>query len=68
MSDFLFSAPSVIEGIGRIFDFSGSMQVYNECLTPQQADALAIFNDFKAIGLDIKKSAQSIEHEPVTIN
>lgn len=68
MSDFLFSAPSVIEGIGRIFDFSGSMQVYNECFTPQQADTLAIFNDFKAIGLDINRSAQSIESEPATIN
>jgi hypothetical protein len=61
MSDFLFSAPSVIEGIGRIFDFSGSMQVYNECLTPQQADSLALYNDFKAIGIDIQNAAYHLE-------
>lgn len=68
MSDFLFSTPSVIEGIGRIFDFSGSMQVYNECLTQQQADSLALFNDFKAIGKDIQNAASQLEHEAIVVN
>jgi hypothetical protein len=68
MSDFLFSTPSIIEGVGRIFDFSGSMQAYNESATPEQADALAIFNDFKAVGLDIRNAAEQLERETVPAN
>lgn len=63
MTDFLFSTPSVLEGIGRIFDFSGSMQVYNESRTPEEADSLAICNDFKSIGIDIKSAVIQYQKE-----
>ena len=45
-----------------------NMQVYNESATPEQADALAIFNDFKAVGLDIRNAAEQLERETVPAN
>jgi hypothetical protein len=63
MSDFLFARPSIIEGIARIIDISGSLQVYNECLTANKADSLAIYNDFKAVGMDIRNAAAEFEKE-----
>lgn len=63
MSDFLFARPSIVEGIARIIDISGSLQVYNECLTPNKADTLAIYNDFKAVGMDIRNAAAAFEKE-----
>lgn len=58
MTDFLFATPSVIEGIGRIFDFAGSLQAYNESSTTEEADTLALYNDFKAVGRDIYEASE----------
>lgn len=53
MTDFLFARPSVLEGIGRAFDFFGSLNYYNLSPTGKSADAAAaaadwftVYNDF----------------------
>jgi hypothetical protein len=52
MSDFLFARPSILEGIGRNLDLFGTMQVYNSCDTPSQADAAAFEADLEALKCD----------------
>lgn len=53
-SSYLFSRPSFLEGFSRIFDFSSSLNTYNDSPTEQEADMLALSNDWKAIGMDVK--------------
>jgi hypothetical protein len=54
----LFSRPSFIDGMARIFDFSGSLQKYNTEETPQEADYIALRNDWRMVGEDIRKSIE----------
>lgn len=63
MSDFLFARPSFLEGLARIFDFSGSLNEYNQSRTPAEADYIALKMDCRAVGLDIQNGlaqAQSL--------
>ena len=53
-SDFLFARPSFIGGLSRIFDFGGTLKIYNESPTEVIADARAIHADWKAVGNEIK--------------
>jgi len=53
---YLFAEPSFIEGIGRILDFGGNLQIYNESKTAKKADTIAIVNDWRAVGNDVRSS------------
>lgn len=55
---FLFSKPSFLEGLARNLDLGNTLSEYNESVTGEQADAIAIGNDWAAIGLDILTSAE----------
>jgi hypothetical protein len=57
-STFLFSNPSFIEGMARAIDIGGTLQIYNESKTGEEADSKAIGKDWEAIGLDIKNSCK----------
>jgi hypothetical protein len=52
-TSFLFAKPSFIEGFARIIDLGTTLDEYNESITPEQADFLAIRNDWEVIGKDI---------------
>jgi hypothetical protein len=52
-SDYLFARPSLAEGIGRLVDFSGSLNTYNTSPSPEQADARALEVDLRAVGHDL---------------
>lgn len=52
-SDFLFAEPSFIEGVARIFDFGNTLNVYNESLSTEIADAYALWMDWYATFSDI---------------
>ena len=56
MTDFLYARPSIIEGIGRNMDFFGSMNSYNYSENGDEADKMAIANDFFAVYLDLYKA------------
>ena len=58
---FLFAEPSFIEGLARIFDFSGTLNVYNESETEIEADFMALKNDWVEIGKDIKTAIKEYE-------
>lgn len=57
-TDYYFARPSIIEGIGRIVDFFGLLQVYNTSSTPEIADMRAIRADWAAVGSDMKAVLQ----------
>jgi hypothetical protein len=61
MTDFLYARPSAIEGVGRILDFFGTMQTYNQSRSPEEADAHALRNDFRTIGQDIATAVMHVK-------
>lgn len=55
----LFAEPSFIEGMARITDFGVTLQMYNEHMTPEEADYNALLRDWKAVGNDINVAISS---------
>jgi hypothetical protein len=53
---FLFGSFGFLEGMGRVLDIGGTMVVYNESPTPEEADILALYSDWQAVGDDLKAS------------
>ena len=62
MTDFLFATPSFISGMGRAIDLGGTMTVFNTSDTPEEADARAIFNDWLAVGNDMREAFKKYNH------
>lgn len=58
---FLITRPSFTEGMSRIVDFGGTLNIYNESETPEEADSLAIYSDWKAIGDDLRSAINEYE-------
>ena len=66
LSTFLYARPSFVEGISRTVDLSGSLNEYNRSLNGEQADLLALFADWRLIGMDLQRAmlqvgAQTLE-------
>ena len=55
-TDFLVTNPSFINGIGRSIDLFGQFTEYNKSKSGKEADAKSLYNDWKAIGKDIKNT------------
>lgn len=54
----LFSNPSFIEGMSRTFDILGNQDIYNEDLTPEEADRKALFSDWASVGDHLISAAE----------
>lgn len=50
----LFSLPGFLEGVGSVIDLSGMSERYNEDETPEEADAMSLRADWRAIGRDMR--------------
>lgn len=61
-TDFLFAQPSVLTGLARVLDFGGTLSrhSYNESRSPQEADALAIQNDWAVVGVDLRNAMATV--------
>jgi hypothetical protein len=46
----LFADPSFVEGISRTFDLLGNQDIYNEDLSPAEADTKALLSDWASVG------------------
>ena len=44
----------ILNGLARIFDFTGSLQVPKKALPPHAADRYALWSDWKAVGDDLR--------------
>ncbi|MEX0675588.1 MAG: hypothetical protein WD063_00835 [Pirellulales bacterium] len=68
MDDFstiLFARPSYAEGAARILDFANTLTDYNQSLSPEDADAAALWADWMAIRGDAIRSLQAIHVEAI---
>lgn len=53
LSTFLFANPSFIGGTARLLDFWGTYDSYNQSRTPAEADAIALYADWRSVGEDL---------------
>lgn len=58
---YLFARPSALEGVARILDLGGTLDEYNTANTPEQADVLALWSDWLAVGDDMWSAIRSYE-------
>ena len=56
-TDFLVSRATFVDGVGRLFDFAGALNVYAVSPSPQAADARALGSDFAMVGQDLRAAA-----------
>jgi hypothetical protein len=56
LSTFLFARPSFVEGVSRIVDVAGTLNEYNRSESGEMADYLALFADWRLIGMDIQRA------------
>jgi hypothetical protein len=61
---FLFARPSFLEGMGRALDMGGTLQLFNDSQTTSEADRIALANDWRMIGRDLKAAID--KHESKT--
>ena len=57
----LFATPSFWEGMSRVLDLAGNMQVYNSSPTEAEADYKALLSDWEAVGEDISSVIKKYE-------
>ena len=50
----LYTRPSLLSGMARLFDFWGLYDRYNSSPTPRVADAKAVYSDWRAVGCDLR--------------
>lgn len=55
-SNFLYADPSFTEGIARILDFGDTLTEYNRSTSAEQADAIAVAADWKAVIGDLAQA------------
>ena len=63
LSSFLFARPSFLEGVARVLDLGGTLQEYNSSITPQQADALALNADWRAVNEEFARAMFQVSSE-----
>ena len=52
--DLLYPQPSFFEGIGRLMDFAGLLDCYNDSESGDEADQMALMADWFAVGDDLR--------------
>ena len=59
----LFAKPSFVEGMARVLDIGGNLDMYNDSASVEEADQAAIFSDWMAVGRDLQKAIQHGKEE-----
>lgn len=49
----LFDRPSFLDGMARVLDLSGSLNIYNNSHSAAEADMKAIRSDWEVVGKDL---------------
>ncbi len=60
MTDFLFAKPTFVSGIGAVIDLGGTMIMFNESSSVEEADYLALANDWAMVGKDMHSAMSSV--------
>jgi len=56
--NFLYPTPTFARGFARAIDFWGTADVYNVCDSPDTADAMAMWADWKDVGADLVEAVR----------
>lgn len=62
-TDLLYARSSFFEGVARLVDFGGTLNEYNECDTPAEADVVALRSDWEALAQDYRAALGSVVDE-----
>jgi hypothetical protein len=54
---FLYATPSFMAGVGRVLDLWGIFDEYNSSTSDQEADAIALYSDWRITGQDLRDAA-----------
>ena len=63
MTCYLFARPSFVEGMARVFDFGNTLNEYNYSRSDEEADLLALRNDWEVIGQDLRMALARVKRE-----
>jgi len=63
LSDYLYAQSSFLTGVARIFDFSGSLTMFNEANSEAEADALGHAVDWDAVGRDLVAAFEQFKRD-----
>lgn len=63
-SDFLTAEPSFVSGAARLLDWWGTYDSYNRSRSGQEADARAMFSDWRMVGQDLADAMVEFESTP----
>ncbi|MFH1187949.1 MAG: hypothetical protein V1688_03770 [bacterium] len=58
---YLFARPSFVSGMAGVLDLGANLQFYNESETAEDADNIALLNDWKQVGNDLKIAIKKYE-------
>lgn len=64
-SDLLYARPSFAEGMARAFDLGTTLEEYNQSLSAEQADYLALRSDWNAVLADLHSAYEAAVQESV---
>jgi hypothetical protein len=64
----LFACPSFLTGSARVLDLAATFDRYNEDLTPEEADSLALWSDWAAVGDDLRVALSEFAKKEDTAN
>ncbi len=56
---FLFTMPDALSGAARCADLWGALDDYNQSPNAETADQIAIWNDWRTVGTDLKSAMDS---------
>jgi len=65
LATYLFSKPSAITGAARLLDFWGQFDAYNRSSTPMEADAKALYADWRTVGEQLWEAYESIGEQEI---
>lgn len=60
---FLFPRASFLSGLARVLDIGGTYNAYNSSESPEQADRIALENDWQAVGDELREAMGRAEDE-----
>ena len=58
LASLLFARPSMASGAARLFDFFGFFDAYNITLNPSEADARALYSDWRTVGEQLNEAIE----------
>lgn len=60
-TDILLPRTGFLVGIGRVLDIGAGLSCYNYALTPEEADFIALYADWRTIGNDLRRGMKESE-------